>query len=128
VNVPAGHHHHHHHHHHHNNNNNTHPHPYSKPPPPSPSPYEEKQANGTRGSPEMWVIIVCLYLFYVLLPYRVYVLIVAVKNYWYSNRACMRNKEAEVGKCRLCHVAFRRGYATSLTSRSIYLGGGGGGS
>ncbi|XP_023720162.1 CUGBP Elav-like family member 2 isoform X6 [Cryptotermes secundus] len=51
VNVPAGHHHNHH--HHHNNNNNTHPHPYSKPPPPSPAPYEEKQTNGTRGSPEI---------------------------------------------------------------------------
>ena len=53
VSVPAGHHHHHHHHHHHNNNNSTHPHPYIKPPPSSPATYEEKQTNGTRGSPDM---------------------------------------------------------------------------
>lgn len=54
VSVPAGHHHHHHHHHHHNNNNSTHPHPYIKPPPPSsPAVYEEKQTNGTRGSPDI---------------------------------------------------------------------------
>jgi len=53
VSVPAGHHHHHHHHHHHNNNNSTHPHPYIKPPPSSPAAYEEKQTNGTRGSPDM---------------------------------------------------------------------------